>query len=237
MVYVAGETGSPDFLVTPNGVQTVYDQSGDGFAIELNLQTMHVIYGTYLGGSGYDEIRSVGVDPSGNIGVAGFTLSTDFPATQNAYQTSLAGYSAAFLAILNPTAKPGSLPVYCTYFGGNFAEVAFGATIDKNGLYYLTGYTLSSNLPMGTTPALNPTSDFGGIDGFIAQIDPTKGLNGLIYSSYITGLGSQLGSSVDVDSNGIIYVVGWATADIFPAGQAVNPNPGVVDGFLLAFHP
>ena len=237
MVYVAGETGSPDFPVTANAVQGSYNQAGDGFVIKLNLQTMQVLYGTYLGGSGYDEIRSVLVDPAGRIGVAGYTLSPDFPATQNAFQAALNGYSAAFLAILDPAAKAGAKPVYATYFGGNFAEVAFSAARDKNGLYYIGGYTLSSNLPMGTKAAINPVSAGGGVDGFIAQIDPTKGLNGLIYSSYITGLGSQLAAGVDVDTNGIVYVVGWATADIFPPGQALNPNPGVLDGFLLAFHP
>jgi hypothetical protein len=234
-VYIAGETGSPDFRVTANGVQTVYDQSGDGFVVELNLKSMQLIYGTYLGGSNYDAITSVLVDPSGNIGVAGYTLSTDFPATQNAYQTSLAGYMAAFLAILNPSAQAGALPVYSTYFGGNFAEVAYSAARDKNGLYYITGYTLSSNLPV-TTSAINPASAGGGVDGFIAQIDPTKGLNGLLYSSYITGPGSQLGSSVGVDTNGIVYVVGWATADIFPQVNLI-PNTEIQDGFLFAFHP
>jgi hypothetical protein len=238
MVYVAGETGSPDMPVTANAAQSVYDAGGDGFVIELNLQTMQVLYGTYVGGSGYDEIRSVMVEPGGHIGVVGYTLSTDLPATQNAFQTALNGYAAAFLAIVDPAAKPGSAPVYCTYFGGSFAEIAYGAALDSKGLYYLAGYTLSPDLPLGTTPALSPVSAGGGIDGFIAQIDPTKGLNGLIYSSYVTGLGSQLVSGIDVDANGVVYAVGWATSDIFPPGQAPKlTNPGDLDGFLLEFHP
>ena len=236
-VYIAGETGSPDMPVTANAVQTVYNQSGDGFVVKLNLQTMQVLYGTYLGGSGYDEIRSVVVDSKGRIGVAGFTESADFPITQNGFQTSLKGYQAAFLAVLDPAAKAGAGPVYSSYFGGNFAEAAYGMAIDKAGLYYISGYTLSSNLPLGTKTPMNATSAGGGIDGFVAQIDITKGLSGLVYSSYITGLGNQLATGVDVDSNGIVYVIGWASADIFQAGQAPNPNPGVLDGFLLAFRP
>ena len=92
---------------------------------------------------------------------------------------------------------------------------------------------------MGTTPALNPVSAGGGLDGFVAQIDPTKGLNGLIYSSYVTGLGNQLVSGIDVDANGVVYAVGSATADIFPhrASASKQTNPGDLDGFLLAFHP
>jgi hypothetical protein len=238
-VYVGGETGSPDFAVTANGVDTVYDQAGDGFLVKLNLQIMQVLYGTYLGGSGYDEIRSVVVEPGGHIGVAGYTTSTDFPTTQNAYQTQMTpnSYAAAFLSIVDPAASPGSPAIYSTVFNGNFAEIGYSAARDNNGLYYISGYTLSSNLPMGSKPALNPTSAGGGLDGFVAQIDPTLGINGLIYSSYITGLGNQIASGVDVDANGIVYVVGWSTADIFPPGFAIAVNPGVVTGFMLAFKP
>lgn len=244
LVYVAGETGSPDMPVTPNAVQSAYTQSGDGFVEKVNLQTMQVLYGSYLGGSSYDQVQTVLVAPSGNIGLAGFTLSSDFPATQNAYRASLNGsYVAAFLAILNPSAPAGGGVAgltYSTFFGGSFADILNGAAVDANGLYYITGYTLSSDLAT-TTTALAPNSDYGGLDGFVAQIDPTKGLNGLVYGSYITGLGSQLASGVDVDSNGVVYVVGSASADVFGpqygSAYAINPNPGVLDGFVLAFHP
>ena len=144
---------------------------------------------------------------------------------------------------MNPSAPAGAGVAgltYSTFYGGSFAELANSAAIDSKGLYYLVGYTLSSNLPT-TTTALAPNSDYGGIDAFVAQIDPTKGLNGLVYGSYITGLGSQLASGVDVDSNGVVYVVGWGTSDVFGPqygpGYAIDPNPGVVDGFVLAFHP
>jgi hypothetical protein len=241
MVYIAGETGSPDILLTSNAVQSVYNQGGDGFVTAFNPQTMQLIYGTYLGGSSYDQISNVIVEPGGHIGLVGYTLSPDLPATQNAFQTRLNGVAAAFLAIVDPSAKPGAVPVYCSYFGGSVGEVAYGAARDSKGLYYLTGYTLSPDMP--TSPnALNPVSAFGGYDGFIARIDPTKGLNGLTYASYVTGVGSQLTSDVDVDANGIVYVVGWATANIFGPGSVGpgaigDPNPGVVDGFILVFQP
>src|SRR5262249_23140201 len=101
----------------------------------------------------------------------------------------------------------------------------------------LSGYTLSANLPMGTNAALNPTSAGGGLDGFVAQIDPTKGINGLLYSSYVTSLGNQIASAVDVDANGVVYVVGWSTGNLFAPPFAITPNPGTVSGFVLAFKP
>jgi Beta-propeller repeat len=238
-IYLAGETGSPDYPITANAVQTVYNQSGEGYVIKLNPQMTQVLYGTYLGGSNYDQISSLVVEPGGRIGVTGLTLSNDFPTTQNALQAVVnpQSYSAAFLTILDPAAKVGAGPAYSTYFSGNFAEAAFSLARDKNGLYYICGYTLSTNLPQGTKTAANALSAGGGIDGFVAQIDPTKGINGLIYSSYITSQGDQIASGVDVDSNGLVYVTGWATASIFAPGQAIFPNTGITDGYLLAFRP
>jgi hypothetical protein len=102
----------------------------------------------------------------------------------------------------------------------------------------LCGYTLSPDLPLGLAPAINPVSAGGGIDGFVAQIDPTKGTNGLLYSSYVTGLGSQLVSGIDVDASGNVFAIGWATDSIFPPGQALKQsNPGDSDGYLMVFHP
>ena len=48
-----------------------------------------LVYSTYLGGDGIDEGTGVAVDPAGNAYVAGWTQSTNFPATAGAYQTTL----------------------------------------------------------------------------------------------------------------------------------------------------
>jgi len=239
LVYVAGVTGSPDFPVTSNAVQSFNALQGDGFLVKLNLEAGQLVYGTYLGGFGHDEITSIVVEPSGHVGVAGYTISSNFPTTQNAFQASLKGIAAAFLAIVDPSAKPGAGLIYSTFFGGSFAEIAASTARDSNGVYYLGGYSLSPELPPGTENALSPAATTNsGLNGFVAMIDPTKAINGLIYSSYVTGPGSQLVSGVDVDASGIVYAVGWTTDNIFPAAQPAKATlPGNVDGFLLAFHP
>ncbi len=79
----------------------------------------------------------------------------------------------------------------------------------------------------------------GGFDGFIALINPSAPpLNSLLYSSYVTGPGSQIVYGVDFDASGTIYSTGFATGNIFPAGyQTYTAPPGIAEVFIYGFKP
>lgn len=237
MVYVAGVTYSPDIPTPGAPYQTAYNAAGDGFLLKLDLANAQILYGTYLGGSGIDEVRRIVVESPTQVALAGYTLSADFPATQSGYQPLPQGSSDGFLAVLDLT-KAGPLGlVYSTFFGGANGDLVYDMARDSGGRYYLGGYTLSreqgDHFPI-SVDALNQVSAFGGVDGFLAVIDRTKGTNGLVYSSYITGPGNQIVYGVDVTPGGFAYAVGSATANIFPAGQPVQETPeGSTDGFIL----
>jgi hypothetical protein len=237
IVYLAGVTYSPDIPTPGASYQTAYNADGDGFLLKVDLANARILYGTYLGGSGIDEVRRIIVETPTRVALAGYTLSTDFPTTQSAYQPLPQGSSDAFLAVIDLTKAGPSGLLYSTYFGGAQGEVAYGLAEDSAGRYYLGGYTFSQSasdkFPI-SVDALNQVSAGAGLDGFLAIIDRTKGINGLIYSSYITGNGSQIVYGVDVAPGGFVYAVGSATADIFPAGQATHETPaGSTDGFIL----
>ena len=239
-VYVSGITYSLNLPITAAPYQANANASGEAFLVKFALEAPLIIYSTYLGGSGTDGAKKVLIDPAGRVAIAGYTSSSNFPVTQNAYQPFLGGPNAtnAFLSILDLTLPPAQSLVYSTYFGGSVDEVPYSLRLDTKGNYYLGGFTLSPNLPVSQN-AINPSSAKGGFDGFIALINPSAPpLNSLVYSSYVTGPGSQIVYSVDFDASGTIYSTGFSTGNIFPAGyETYTGAPGVAEVFIYGFKP
>jgi hypothetical protein len=238
VVYVCGYTFSPDFPVGA-AFDTTYGGGGDAFLFKLDPNANTLIYSTYIGGSFFDEAKKVLLLPNGQVALAGYSLSDDYVVTQNAYQPVLASFSGnATLTILNINAYSAGL-VYSTYLGGSGGEVAYDMRRDSAGKFYLCGYTLSTDFPV-TNGALNTVEQSGGgYDGFISVIDPSVLPNqALVYSSYITGPGSQVAYGVEVDTTGIVYLTGFTTGNIFPAGSAVHTTgDGNFDPYLMGFRP
>ena len=244
-VYVAGVTYSFNLPITAGAYQATANGGGEAFVVEFALEFPLILHSTYLGGSGTDGAKRILIDPAGRVAIAGYTSSANFPITQNAYQSLLGGPHAtiattptnAFLSILDLNTPVQSL-VYSTFFGGSVDEVPYSLRLDANGTYYLGGFTLSPDLPVSQN-AINASSAKGGFDGFIALINPSAPpLNSLLYSSYVTGPGSQIVYSVDFDASGTVYSTGFSTSDIYPAGyQTHTAGPSIAEVFIYGFKP
>jgi hypothetical protein len=189
-----------------------------------------LVYSTYLGGSGSDQANGVRVDSAGNVYIAGFTGSTDFP-TANALQAANGGFQDAFITKINPA---GNALVYSTYFGGDAQEQARGFTIDSAGNAYITGQTGSTNFP-----TLNPVQATKGAtneDAFLTKINPAG--DALVYSTYLGGgESSEFGQAVAVDSAGHAYITGVTFSDDFPTLNPIQATMGggSVDAYLAKF--
>ena len=236
-VYIGGVSYSANFPVTTNAFNQGYTGDGDAFLAELNFPAQTLVYSTYLGASSIDEVKKIVIDPAGRVALTGYTLSPDFPITQNAFQPGFGGNGNAFLTILDLTKSGPKGLAYSSFYGGNGGEVAYDLRLDSYGRYYLGGYTLSPNLPV-TSDALNPASAGAGIDGFVAVINPSIGTQGLVYASYVTSPGNQTVYGVDVVSappSLQVYITGSTTSNVFPAGAAENFNAGHTVAFFLGF--
>jgi Beta-propeller repeat len=224
-IYAAGTTVSAS-LVTVKPFQAKM-QGIDGFVVKLDPTASTVLYSTFFGGSGLNEIRGIAVDSQHDIYVTGDTDSQDFP-LMNPIQSTIvmacpinpptSPYQPpcrdAFVAKFDPS---GSQLIYSTYLGGSADDVAQGIAADAEGSASVVGYTLSPNFP--TSPNSSSTGDV-----FIARIGPS---GDLLLATRFGGSGGAInidnspqpadsGSAIALDPAGNIYVTGYAASDDFP---------------------
>lgn len=192
-LYVAGASdsqspGNFDILVIK------LDPSQEGFN--------QLIYATYIGGSDEEAAFGIEVDSSGNAYVAGYTESSNFPATVSAYQQNLAGNRDAVVVQLDATGTVN----YASHLGGTAFDNAVQVAVGNTPLMYVVGYTESDNFP--TSADAFQIDRFGPSDAFVSVVDPSlSGLASLVYSTYFGGYEDDEGSAIDV-SDGIIYFAG-----------------------------
>jgi hypothetical protein len=191
-----------------------------------------LVYATYFGGSDNDEARRLSLDANGNLLLTGYTLSSDFPVTQDAIQPVYGGNGDAFVLVVNP-ANPAFL-LYSSYLGGDDSEVGFDIAADNAGFLYITGYTISANFP---TTVNAPQPLWGrGIDIFVTKLQRgSAGLSGLQWSTYYGGKGVNEGLALVVGPDGTVYVAGYAGSGFQATSGATQGafDGGYSDGFIL----
>ncbi len=230
--YVAGMTTSSDFPVTPDAFDTSYSNT-EAFVAKLNPAGSGLAYATFLGGSDVDIGSAIAVDQVGSAYVTGWILSTDFPVTPGAFDTSHNGSADVFVAKLNPA---GSDLAYATFLGGSSDDEGRAIAVDGSGSAYVTGGTTSSNFPT-TSAAFDPSYNGGDGDGFVTRLDPAGGA--LEYGTFLGGSSDDNGLAIAVDGSPSVYVTGGTYSSNFPAtSNAFDPsyNAGY-DAFIARLDP
>jgi hypothetical protein len=223
-IYVVGDTFSTDFP-TRNAYQEeqpYYDvfvakidptQNGDA----------SLVYATYLGGSGTESGNDIAVDETGNVYVAGITMSSDFP-YKNGFQ---AGRDIVTMVFISKLGAAGNELLYSTCMGFRWGIVK-GSTgksiaVDGNGHAYITGMTQYDNF-LVTQNAYQQTPG-GFSDAFVVKIDTTQiGTDSLLYSSYLGGSGVDWGYGIATDGAGNAYVTGKTLSPDFPSENPYQPT-------------
>jgi hypothetical protein len=230
-VYVAGFTDSPNFPGTSGGAQAVYGGGvDDAFVARLTASLTTLIQATYLGGSGNDWAYAMAIHPTtGDVYVAGFTDSPNFPGTAGGAQAANGGSSDAFVARL--TASLTAL-TQATYLGGNGYDEARALAIHPTtGDLYVVGETFSANFP-GTAGGAQ-TVNGGSSDAFVARL--TVSLTALTQATYLGGGNDEEALAIVIQpKTGDVYVAGATDSTDFPrtAGGAQAAKNGGTDGFV-----
>ena len=185
-----------------------------------------IVYGSYLGGSTYDEPWETIEDGQGRIVICGYTESTDFPTTPGVVQaTAGGGVSDGYVAVIDPSQPPASQLVFVTYFGGAMNDFCRAVRPLASGDIAFSGQTQSSGLP--TTPgAVQPTFAGGGWDGFLGVLSADGSrLQSLTYMGGPEG--PEYINSIQVDPNGDLLFTGVTRSASYPTTpNALQPTHG-----------
>lgn len=222
-IYVTGVTDSPDFPTRNaarrfiSGVPSPYYlpiYPYDVFVARIAPDGSRLIYSTYLGGSFADQSTGIAVDQDGSAYVTGFTESSDFPRRAGLNSTNMAG-SDAFLTKVAPD---GRSFMHSSLLGGAGRDSAEGLALDGQGRVFLTGFTTSSGFPV-TPDAFQPVLG-GGRDAFLTVVDAAG--TSLEYSTFLGGVGNDVGFRVALDGSGNPHVCGMYSGEGFPLTPGVE---------------
>lgn len=169
-------------------------------------------WNTFLGGSDYDMGKSIAVDASGNVYVAGENASS-WGSPVRAYTSE----DDVFAAKLDPS---GNL-IWNTFLGADGSDHCGGIAVDANGDVYVAG---ESPATWGS-PILAHGDD--PLDAFAAKLDASGNLT---WNTFFGAPGFDLSRAIAVDRSGNLYVAGQSSATW---GSPNRPFADDLDAFAV----
>ncbi|MCL5037591.1 MAG: hypothetical protein M1269_10835 [Chloroflexi bacterium] len=236
-----GGAGAIKFPITDNAVQPEIGGLTDAFLCIIDPDQRgesSLIYSSFFGGDKEEKGHAIKVSADGtHITMVGYTKSSNFPATPNAYRdhASPPGYTSNGFVAQFTSSLPGDPSSqytnrYATYLGADSSEArddTYAVALGPDGLIEVTGRTESADFPM--VPPSIPTiynsatylkPNVSGDEPYLVKIDPSLEREAsLVYSTFLGG-GSPDGNvppnvgggafctGIAVDSKGMAYVGG-----------------------------
>ena len=220
-VYIGSSTSSEDFPVPGNAFQPQFGGGiQDGIVLKMNENLSTLFFGSFLGGSGDDGIYTLTLDKQSNIFVSGGTQSTNYPVTNQAYQSNYGGgRSDGFIAKVSSN---GQQLMASTYYGSDqYDQVYFVETDRQNNVFVLGQTEKNGNF-------YRANFQFGEANGkhFISKFNPDLSQREF---STVFGTGRSKPdispSAFTVDICGQIFISGW--------GGGVNAIVGTTQGLTV----
>jgi len=227
-VYVTGYCIGDNLPTTTGAMNETSNGDSDGFVFKLNQNGSALVYCTYFGGYLWDGGFGIDVDDNGFAYIAGTTHSSDFPVTNNAFDSTHNGGTRDVFALkIN---QNGSNLVYSTYIGGSDHDDAEDLCIDDDGYAYITGWTESNNYP--TTQGVY-RNYYGNKNIIITKVNISGDM--LNISTIIGGSADDSGYSIRIDTDRNIYVTGFVRSTNFPISTVTydSRHNGKWDAFLF----
>jgi hypothetical protein len=233
--YVAGYTDSANFPTTNalyklNPYYTDTTHPTHVFVTELNPAGNALVYSTYLGGNSMDAAYGIALDPAGNAYITGYTYSSIFPVTTNAFQKHAAFVNTVYFnanAFVSVIGAGGTNLNYSTYLGGSTFDEGQAIAFKENRVF-VAGFTRSTDFPstnclpgFNFLNGINSSASSGSSDAFVTAFDASNPTNlVMLYSTFLGGtnnnIATDVATGIAADANGNAYVVGGTTSTNFP---------------------
>ncbi|MBN2336553.1 hypothetical protein JXL21_13425 [Candidatus Bathyarchaeota archaeon] len=228
---LTGYTSSSDLPVTEDAHQRSRNGETDGFLAVMDPESFDIIYLTYFGGSGRDGASEVSTRLDNDIYISGWTQSTDFPVTGDAFQGTITGSERDIFLVR--FSEAGQLE-YASYLGGSEMEDCFGLDVDSEGCAILSGRTWSSDYP--TANAIQPEYSGIEVDSLVTKFSP-EGAE-LVFSTFLGYAGWDTLHRVCVDEEDNIILAGIADSDDFPVVNAFQETKNAgADIYMIMLDP
>jgi Beta-propeller repeat/Viral BACON domain len=176
-VIVAGYTGSADFPVTSNAMQTNYGGNFDAFVTILNpknppTRSSQAFYSTFFGGNQPDIPYDLKQDAAGNLYLTGFTMSPDMPVSGNALQPVYNLSLDAFALSFNPARSGSAALNYSSYVSSSGQQIGYGVDFGANGTIYVAGF--STGAIFAGIGGVSKSTSQGNTDAFVIGVNPCE---------------------------------------------------------------
>jgi RHS repeat-associated protein len=197
--YIAGETTSAYFPITPGSAFATPVSSTTGFVAKLNNAGSGLAYASYLPG---DRVDALAVDSAGAAYVAG---------GHHVWKMKPSGASLDYDIVVGYAGTAGS--------PASTLDAVTALAVDAAGNAYVAG-NVSRNLTVtaGAFQTTMPSVFDGynlGLSGFVSKINPAG--TGFVYSTYLGAATDTSVRGIALDAAGNAYVVGRITSYNAPA--------------------
>lgn len=240
-VFIAGHTQSEDLPTSIGAFSRGLSGGRDAFVVKFDSNGVRR-WGTYYGGTAFDDGYGLAADSSGSVAMLLTTRSSRLHTDGMLAKPTPGGIASdeGNDMLLAKFDARGDL-LWATYYGGSSIDYGYAVGTDTSQAIIISGWTYSTDLPL-TNPVQSKLA--GGADAFVAKFD----VNGVrLWSTYYGGPNREndhtadLGSvGVSTDREGNVFVGGVVANGGFPTTPwAAQPNygGGSADGYVIKLDP
>lgn len=228
-ILVIGRTKSGNFPTTDNAFKKNLSGSSDGF-ISKFLSNGSLIYSTYLGEDGVENLVNLIEDKAGNVLIVGATGSSNFTTTLNAPQHIFGGVIDTIILKLSHNCTD---ILFSTFLGGSQGDGGYNIALDHESNIIVTGYTLSDDFPLKN--ALQDEILGDQRDIYVTKFNST---GQIIFSTYLGGSSFEDPFGLTVNASGNIIISGRTASHDYPTVKGLQNNyAGGVDAIISIISP